>query len=278
MVPFSGRMKRVHVPELEDLRWFPSWLRACMTRLLVVFSRTIGVTPVLAGLVSRALKETDVPEVVDLGSGSGGVMPEVIDLVRNDPATANAHLTMTDLYPSPEAVAALERDDRPHLRYLSDPVDATDLASAPPGLKTMVNSFHHMAPDQARTILASAQATGQPLLVYELADNTVPFAVWCLLLPVGLGLVAIMALLLTPLVRPLTGRQLFFTYVVPIIPLAYAWDGQASLPRMYAQRDLDELLATLPPSDYRWEKGLARTASGRKLGTYLLGLPAPAGR
>jgi hypothetical protein len=142
----------------------------------------------------------------------------------------------------------------------------------------MVNSFHHMPPDQARGILASAQASGQPLLVYEMADNTIPFALWCLLLPVSLGLVAITALLMTPFVRPLTARQLIFTYLIPIIPLAYAWDGQASLPRMYTQRDLDELLATLPRSSYRWEKGLARTASGRKLGTYLLGLPAPASR
>lgn len=55
VLPFPGRMKRVHVPELEDLSWFPSWLRACMTRLIVVFSPTIGVTPVLASLVSRGL-------------------------------------------------------------------------------------------------------------------------------------------------------------------------------------------------------------------------------
>ena len=36
-------MKRVHVPELEDLPWFPSVLRTCMTNLIVVFARKFGV-------------------------------------------------------------------------------------------------------------------------------------------------------------------------------------------------------------------------------------------
>lgn len=263
-------MKRVHVLELEDLSGFPSWLRACMTNVLAALAAAIGVVPVLGALVSRALEENGLDAVVDLGSGAGGVMPSVMENVREASAT-NATLTLTDLYPNDDAVARFEAD--PNVTYARESVDATDLANAPAGLKTMINCFHHMRPAQARAILASAQASGQPLLIYEMGENKLPFVVWVLLLPLTLPIVYLSCLVLTLRVRPLTFRQLFFTYVIPLVPLCYAWDGQASMPRLYTFEDMDELLEGLPTDGYRWEKGVAKTDKGRALGTYLLGRP-----
>ena len=266
-------MKRVHVLEFEDLSWFPAWLRALMTNLLSVLLRMMGVTDVLAALVARVLKDENIDQVVDLGSGSGGAMPEIIERLREDPGLAQASLTMTDLYPNPDAIDAFNQPDTPHVRYLAEPVNAQDLASAPAGLKTMVNSVHHMRPATARAILESAQESRQALLIYELGDNKIPFALWCLALPLSLVAVFIMALFLTPFARPLTFRQLFFAYVIPIVPILYAWDGQASMPRIYTFDDVDELLEGLESSDYQWEKGYAKTEKGRNMGTYILGRP-----
>lgn len=67
---------------------------------------------------------------------------------------------------------------------------------------------------------------------------------------------------------------MFFTFVIPLVPLFYAWDGQMSLPRIYTLEDMDELLAGLQTADYTWEKGYAKTAEGKNKGIYLLGLPA----
>ncbi|MCA9706056.1 MAG: hypothetical protein KDK70_09435 [Myxococcales bacterium] len=266
-------MKRVHVLEFEDLGWFPAWLRIPMTNLLVVFGRVYGVVPVLAALVARVLEQQGLDQIVDLGSGSGGTMPDVLAHLRRRPAAGHVSLTMTDRYPNRDAVARFGAQGDPQVRYLPDPVDATELASAPAGLKTMINCFHHMRPAQARAILASAQRSRQPILVYELGDNALPFALWCVALPLALPLVAITALVLTPLVRPLTLRQLLLTYVIPLVPIFYAWDGQASVPRIYTFDDLDELLAGLESPGYRWEKGYATGERGRKVGTYLLGVP-----
>ncbi len=58
-----------------------------------------------------------------------------------------------------------------------------------------------------------------------------------------------------------------------IIPVFYAWDGQASMPRIYTFDDMDELMEGMSSSDYRWEKGYAKTRKGGNLGIYLLGLP-----
>jgi hypothetical protein len=248
-------VKRVHVPEVEDMSWFPSVLRESMTNLIVVFARKMGVIPVLGSLASRALKQSGLGRIVDLGSGSGGSMPEVIDSVRRDPETSHIELVMTDKFPNRQAIERFNDPARPYLHYARESVDATDLAAAPAGLKTMVNCFHHMRPPQARAILESAQRSRQPILIYELADNAVPFGVWLAFLPLGLALVFVMALFLTLSVRPLTLRQVVFTFVIPLVPLFYAWDGQASLPRIYTLADLDELLAPLSSPDYRWEKG-----------------------
>ena len=82
-----------------------------------------------------------------------------------------------------------------------------------------------------------------------------------------------MALVKSAFVRPVTPTQLFFTYVIPLIPLFYAWDGQASMPRIYGEKDLDELLEGLEDPEYIWEKGFGLSKRGGKLGSYLLGLP-----
>lgn len=261
-------MKRVHVPEVMDLPWFPSTLRTSMTNLIIVFARKIGVIPVLASLVSRALKQAEAERVVDLGSGTGGSMPEVIEALR---ATKDVQLVMTDKFPSAEAIERFK--DVPYMSYARESVDATQLAAAPAGLKTMINCFHHMRPPEARAILESAHRERQPILIYELADNEVPLPVWLLFLPLGLVILFFMALFLTFAVRPLSAKQLLFTYLIPLVPLFYAWDGQMSLPRIYTLDDLDKLTANLQSADYVWEKGYAKTDAGKKKGIYLLGLP-----
>lgn len=259
-------MKRTHVFEFEDAPWFPAALRNPMTNLIVVLSRLLGVPQVMSALVRDALAEAGTDQIVDLGSGGGGTMPDVLEALGRD----DVSLVLTDLHPNAEASARLNALDR--VTYHPTPVDATDLARAPAGLKTMTNCFHHMRPEQAKRILRSAQDSRQPLLVYEMGDNLLPLPVWVLLLPISLPLVFLTALALTPKAKP-TLQTLVLTYLIPIIPACYAWDGQASMPRIYTPEDLDELLVGLDAPDYRWTKGVAHKEGGGKLGSYLLGMP-----
>jgi len=121
--------------------------------------------------------------------------------------------------------------------------------------------------------LESAYTNRQPLLIYEIAENKIPLIAWWIMLPLGLLILIIMTLFMTPFVKPLTGRQLLFTYLIPVIPICYAWDGQASMPRMYAMKDYDILLDGLHSEDYKWEKGYAKKKNGKKSGTFLIGMP-----
>ncbi len=266
-------MKRVQLFEFEDFSWFPSWLRTCMTNLIVILQKMMGIDKVLATLIADVLQKTSAKKIVDLGSGSGGVMPLAIESLHRIAGFEDIVLLMTDLYPNEELVKKFNTDGNDKIRYNEMAVDATNIASAPGGLKTMVNSFHHMRPVDAKRILLSAQENAQPLLIYEMAENKIPILIWWLLLPLSLIIVMLMVLCMTPFVRPMTWQQLVFTYLIPIIPICYAWDGQASLPRMYALKDIEELLPDLRDENYVWEYDQATKANGKKLGTYIVGFP-----
>ena len=183
-------------------------------------------------------------------------------------------LQLTDKYPNHQKADDFNADHSNGIDYLTSSVDATDFTRIPAGLKTMVNCFHHMSPHQARTILESAKDNREPLLIYEMGGHHVmPFALWLLSLPVALPMIFCLALVIVPFVRPMTWQHWFFSYLIPLIPFFYAWDGHASIARIYDLNDLDQVLLGLDSSSYTWEKGFATSSRGNKLGTYLLGLP-----
>ncbi len=266
-------MKRIQLFEFEDLYWFPRSMRRSMTNLIAVLHKMVGTKEVIAEIIAPILKDSETKRIVDLGSGSGGIMPDVLRTLRSDNDLEDVELLLTDLYPNPGFVKKWSETNGTKVKYYPEPVDATHLSQAPKGIKTMINSFHHMNPMKAKEILKTAQSGGESIVIYEMGENNLPLVLWWLLLPISLSILMIMVLFMTPWVRPLSWQQLLFTYLIPVIPLCYAWDGQASLPRMYTMKDLDFLLKDLKTDNYSWQKGQAQKKNKKKLGTYLIGIP-----
>ena len=263
-------MKRLQLFEFEDFSWFPDFIRSPMTRLLQAMNKLMGMDEAIALLLKSVVEETGIKTIVDLGSGSGGVMPLVYDKLRVD--GEDIEFVLTDLHPSKSAIEKYN-GKASRISYHPNSVDAANAATIPSGIKTMVNSFHHMPPDVAKEILASAQESNAPILIFEMQEKKIPTLIWALFLPLGLVITFIMALVLTLFSRPITLSQLFFTFIIPLIPLGFAWDGQASYARMYSMNDLDELITSLEKTNYKWEKGIGKRANGKSLGAYLLGMP-----
>lgn len=182
-------------------------------------------------------------------------------------------LQLTDLFPNQEMIQSLSQTPMDNVQYSKAPLDATKLSSAPAGLKTMIASFHHMPPAVAKAILKSAFDNRQTILIYEVGQNNIPTIIWWILLPISIVITALMCVVLTLFARPLSFGQLFFTYIIPIIPLAFAWDGQASIQRTYTFEDIDLLLSNIRSDDYTWEVKDALKANGKKAGYYILGMP-----
>jgi len=233
----------------------------------------IGTPEVIAGLVQKVVTKHPFSQITDLGSGSGGPMPIVVDLLKRGAPTSSLKLLLTDRYPNPDTVAEINGMGLDYMRYCPEPVDATKLEAAPEGLKTMIASFHHMPPDSARAILHSAAVNQQPLLIYEIAKNTVPVLVWVIFLPISLLILMLMTWVMTPFVRHITLSQILLTYLIPVIPLVYAWDGQASLMRTYSFSDIEGLLDGAKTPDYQWTVAPAAKSNGKNLGYYILGIP-----
>ncbi len=265
-------MKRLELFEFEDQSWLPMTIRTGVTNLLVVFHRMMGTADTLALLINKARKSIDFDQVVDLGSGSGGAMIECFKKI-NDNADKPLQLLFTDLYPHPDVVNNINNSGIPYITYKSSPVDATEIGDVPSGLKTMIASFHHMNPKVARKILNSAEDNNEPILIYEVAKNSIPTILWWLLLPLSLAILFVMSWFMTPFTKRLSLAQILFTYIIPIIPIVYAWDGQASLMRTYTFFDINELIEQSNAKKYKWEMDDALKPNGKKVGYYLMGIP-----
>ncbi|MEX2344743.1 MAG: hypothetical protein WD604_03960, partial [Balneolaceae bacterium] len=261
-----SNLKRIHLFEFEDLDWFPQWLRQCMTRLIVVMHNLLGTHKKLAELVYKSLNLTGQQSIIDLCTGSGGPMLKVYEILKTNEQTKAVTLTLTDLYPDKD-VAGLVNNKDTGITYLEEPVDATQVDGNLKGVRTMTGSFHHFKPETAKKILEDAQYNRQPICIFEISDNSVPTWLWWIAIPVNF----IMAFFITPFARPVTWKQLFFTYLIPVIPLCFAWDGAVSNVRTYTLNDLDILLSGMESDKYKWEKG---KIPGKTNKIYLLGLPA----
>ena len=67
----------------------------------------------------------------------------------------------------------------------------------------------------------------------------------------------------------------FLTYVLPVAPAMFAWDGAVSAIRMYTVDELLEIVGRVPAAHYEWEVGRFEVQGpyGPMPTTYLIGAP-----
>ena len=155
-------MKRIHLFEFEDLKWFPNWIRICMTRLIMVMHKKFNTSEDMAKLLAKLIKQTNTSRIIDLCSGSGGPMLDVISHLKNVHKIKNVELILSDLYPNLDAAKRINQTDD-SISYRTIPLDATNLDNDTKGILTMVGSFHHMKPQMARKILVEVQKKNEGL-------------------------------------------------------------------------------------------------------------------
>jgi len=241
--------RRIQAPELEDQPWLPDELRAYITDVLHAAHRVFRVHEVWTPRLARLLRESGERCILDLCSGGGGPVLAIAERLRRDHGL-EVSICLTDLHPNRTALARINRAGLP-VRYLEQPVDATDVPQHLAGLRTLFAGFHHMPPEAARAILADAFHKRRSICVFEVTCNS-PGAMLSYL---GLPL---LTWAVTPLTRPLSWRRLLLTYGLPLVPLMVTWDGMASNLRTYSVDELRELVAALDAPDYRWEVGYLR--------------------
>ncbi|KAI9827467.1 MAG: hypothetical protein M1832_004817 [Thelocarpon impressellum] len=250
-------LPRFHLLELHDQAWFPNYFRekiqACLTlvwNLHVAPLQTSAPAELVAAKLLATVPASRAAEYtfVDFCAGAGGPTPRIERAVNARLARAGgdrqARFVLTDLFPHTEAWAeAAAKSD--NLDYVPEPVDATrapaDLLrgrSSEGGSKVfrMFNlSFHHFDDPLAREILVDTIRTSDGFGIFELQDRT-------LLSFVAITLIFPLLLLVSPFYFWRSPGHLFFTYVIPVIPLVLILDGWVSCLRTRTAGEVKALL------------------------------------
>ena len=167
------------------------------------------------------------------------------------------HVTLTDLHPVRSAMG---------IDYWPTPVNATDVPAELRGLRTLFLTFHHFRPAAAQAVLQNAFDQREPICIFEVTSRTGRAIAVSFLIP-------LLIFLITPGMRPVSAFQIFFTYVIPAIPLLGFWDGLVSQLRTYSMTELGELTSGLQSADYSWECGYIDAPRVPFKTCYLIGSP-----
>jgi len=265
-------MKRWHLFELEDFPWVPRAIRDGGTDVLdMMFARMKFYAPVVDKL-RALLAATGQRDLVDLCSGGGGGALAM----RADLRPTDTRLTLTDRYPNDNAAARVAALDDAGVRYHRTSVDAFAVPADLRGVRTMYSALHHFRPEDVRRLIASAVEAGAPLAFFDVAASPMLRRLPGFLVPIAMipnfVILFVVTFFLVPFVRPVRGSRLVFTYLVPLIPLLYGWDGTVSGLRAYQPEELTELARSIPGADaYVWDAG--RTGKGPTSVLHFTGYP-----
>lgn len=256
-------MKRIHVLEWEDLRWFPNAWRDYGTDYLQFIANRFKIYQPIIPVLERGLACTGNTWLDCASGGGGGLIHLVKQLTEQHP---NLSIILSDYYPNIQAFERTKRLSEGIVNYENQSVNALNV---PPHLRnrfrTLFGAFHHFNKEDARRLLQHAVDDRKPIALFEPLSRNVPSFFSMLFVPINVWL-------LTPFIRPVRWPVLPFIYLLPLIPLYILWDGIESILRMYSEKELQDLVASLENSDaFTWEIG--KKGAGPMKITYLIGIP-----
>jgi hypothetical protein len=259
-------MRRVHSFEFTDQSWFPQVFRSsALSFLETMYRLSREANQIFAKKILEVMQKTKSTEIIDLASGATGPILHILRELK-ELQGAPSQITLTDLFPTKSGIEKVNALQDPSVRYLQDPVDATNVPKELTGLRTIFGAFHHLTPELGKRVLQDAFNQRRPLAVFEISARKAPLFALGLTMPV-------MVLFITPLIRPVRASQLLFTYLLPILPLLIAWDGLVSVLRTYTPEELREMTRDLVADDYHWEIGELAVKGVPVKVPYLIGTP-----
>lgn len=257
---------RLHIFEFEDLPWFPHVLRQGQTDYLhFVISIAQAYKPA-APMVKEILDVTGDTQIVDLCSGGGGgvdmFLKNLIELTGK-----KITIILSDKYPNIPAFERMKNESNGNIDFIKESVDIKNAQLDIKGMRTLFSAFHHFKPEDAKSILRNAVKDNVPIAIFEGADkNILSFLGILLITP-------LIFLIFTPFIKPFKLSRIFFTYIIPLIPLTTVWDGLVSILRMYPPREMQKMAMEVDSPGYRWKSGKVSGKLGNAV-LYLTGYPS----
>jgi hypothetical protein len=254
----------MHLFEFEDLPWFPQAIREGMMDFLKYGITWLNFYEPVAPLIKEMLNETGETNLIELCAGGGG---GVIKLLENlHELDSNPKIILTDLYPNIETYEKIRNISAGEINFIPHPVNALDVPASLAGMRILFSSIHHFQPSEVKTILLDATNKGIPIGIFD-AGTKSPLTILGILL-----LQPVAFFFLTPFFKPFRWSRLFFTYILPLIPLCTMWDGCVSVVRFYTVPQLKNFVGQAESNHYIWEVGQRKNKFGAKV-NFIIGRP-----
>lgn len=261
-------MQRIQFFEIEDQQWLPSSIRNGITDFLQFAVERGDLYKGFANRLFQALSRSGEAQIIDLCSGAGGPMKS---LLKHIPEFKQGRIKvhLTDYYPNLPALSELAHTAPMCFTYSEDAVSALNVPSSLKGFRTLFSAFHHFNERDAARILQDAVAKNRGIAIAESTQRHVLLLAYMLISP-------LLVLLTSPFQKPFRWSRLFWTYVLPVVPFAVAFDGFVSCLRTYTPEELMDIVRNVTGSEsYEWQVGVERMGVLPIGITYLIGLPRP---
>ncbi|WP_316355599.1 hypothetical protein [Candidatus Neptunichlamydia sp. REUL1] len=259
------KVPRFHLFEFEDLRWLPKFLRGYITDLLTYQIVDFGIYKSAIPKIAEVLDKSGQDTLVDLCSGSGGPSPGIIEELSLM-LKKNISLFLTDKFPNKKAFLRMKSSS------VTPVLESVDAQSVPIhldliGMRTLFTSFHHFKPKKAQKILQDSVNKQMPIGIFEITERKLGSLLTLFIAPIT-------CLIFSLFIRPRKIGRFFWTYVIPIVPILYTWDGLISNLRTYSKNELIKMTSDIETgeSSYHWETGELISRFHIKV-NYLIGCP-----
>ncbi len=253
-------MGRIHLFEFEDQNWFPDFLRNYGTDFLRFMSNKTKMYKPIIPILEKTLQKSKQNQIIDLGSGGGGGWLWLnSELIKSFP---ELKVVLTDYYPNLIAFKFI-KEQTTNITFIDTSVDARNVPKELKGLRTQFLSLHHFKPIDAQRILQNAIDAKSSICIFEAQERSVLSILAMVFSPLSIFLT-------TPFIRPFKFGRIFFTYLVPVVPLFVLWDGIISCLRTYSVKEMKSLIEKLDnKNEFNWE--VNRLKSGPGVILYLVG-------
>jgi len=258
-------MKRIHLFEFEDFKWFPDFVRDGGTDFLGFILKLTRFYEPVVGILEHVIDRTNYKQILDLCSGNGGPI-DFINQKMNP--NLNVKFFVTDKYPNIPAYKELKLRTNNIVDYDNQPLDVLQLKTNIIGIRTMFSAIHHFKPKEVKIFFENIIKSKMPLCIFDSGDKHIGTIIAILLFH------PILFFFCTPFIRPFKSSRIIFTYLIPIIPIYTIWDGIVSILRLYSPKRLMELAKSSDANNlYEWKCGKLKNKVGFSV-MYLIGIPS----
>lgn len=225
--------------EFGDLRYSPSVYHIYLRKYLTFFYKTFGYYKLWIPDFILFIKKTSKQKYMELCSGAGDVLI-LIDTQLDKKELGAIKFILSDILPMPEFYNRINKLHSNNFEYLMDSVDLNNNLINYKYPKIFINSFHHFSKEQAKKIIEMNLKNGNEIIILEYVRKTF------------LGVIAmffgsVVVFLTLPFI--VNARHLlfmsFFTYVLPVFPIMFLWDGIVSCLHVFSEKEIIQFASEL---------------------------------